>query len=165
MTVRGLPFSLLCAEQLTIVSTVIVTVAQFQFSQPTYSVGESDGPGMPTIVLVFGELTFPIDVDVATVAGGSATGNHKTVTVTDNWNTDVYYIFSAGLDYTPVLTQRLTFPSGSAPNAQMPFNVPIIPDNLVEGDETVNLMANTPSNFANVNPDSATLVIRDDDRK
>lgn len=63
---------------------IINTVAQFQFSQATYAVGESNGPGMPAIVLVFGELTFPIDVDVATVAGGSATGNDKIVTVTDN---------------------------------------------------------------------------------
>ena len=146
---------------------IIYTVAQFQFSQPTYLVGESNSPAMPAIVLVFGELTFPIDVDVATstVAGGSATGNHKTVT--NYWNTNgihVHTFFSAGVDYTPV-TQTFTFPSGSAPTAQMTFNVPIIPDNLAEGDETVNLVANSPSNFANVNPDSAILVIEDDDRK
>ena len=47
----------------------------------------------------------------------------------------------------------------------MPFDVTIISDSIVEGDETVNLMANSPSNFAVVNPDSATLVIVDDDRK
>ena len=47
----------------------------------------------------------------------------------------------------------------------MPFDVSIFPDNRAEGDETINLMANTPSNFANVNPDSATLFIEDDDRK
>ena len=51
------------------------------------------------------------------------------------------------------------------PNDQMIFNVAISPDDLAEGDETLNLMANTPSNFANVNPDSATLIIVDDDRK
>ena len=45
----------------------------------------------------------------------------------------------------------------------MSFNIPINNDVLVEGDETVNLMANSQSNFANVNPDSATLVIDDDD--
>ena len=47
----------------------------------------------------------------------------------------------------------------------MPFNVQIFPDILVEGDETVNLMANSPSDFATVDPDSATLVIDDDDCK
>ena len=47
----------------------------------------------------------------------------------------------------------------------MPFNIQIFPDVLVEGDETVNLMANSPSNFAIVDPDSATLVIDDDDCK
>lgn len=36
--------------------------------------GESSDPGLLAIELVFGELTFPIAVDVATVAGGSATG-------------------------------------------------------------------------------------------
>ena len=45
----------------------------------------------------------------------------------------------------------------------MPFDVTIFSDTLVEGDETVNLMANSPSNFAVVDPDSATLVIVDDD--
>ena len=45
----------------------------------------------------------------------------------------------------------------------MPFDVTIFSDTLVEGDETVNLMANSPSNFADVDPDSATLVIVDDD--
>ena len=69
------------------------------------------------------------------------------------------------MDFINIPTQTLTFPAGSAPNDQMPFNVQILPDSLVEGDETVNLMANSPSNFATVNPDSATLVIDDDDRK
>ena len=72
---------------------------------------------------------------------------------------------AAGLDYIAIPTQRLTFPAGSSPNNQIPFNVQIIPDVLVEGDETVNLMANSPSNFALVDPDSATLVIDDDDCK
>ena len=54
------------------------TVAQFGFSQTTYVVGESNGPAMPAIVLLFGELTFPIDVDVSTVAGGSATSIYST---------------------------------------------------------------------------------------
>ena len=83
---------------------VICIVAQFQFTQANYPVGESSGPGVPAIVLVFGELTFPIDVDVATVAGGSATGNHKTVTVSNYWKTDiVYYIFFFQLDLTTLL--------------------------------------------------------------
>lgn len=51
-----------------------IPVAQFRYSQPTYVVEESNGPAVPAIELVFGTLTFAIDVDVATVAGGSATG-------------------------------------------------------------------------------------------
>ena len=51
-----------------------IPVAQFRYSQPTYVVGESNGPAMPAIELVFGTLTFEINVDVTTVAGGSATG-------------------------------------------------------------------------------------------
>ena len=77
----------------------------------------------------------------------------------------MYSLFAAGLDYMNIPTQRLTFPAGSSPFDQIPFNVQILLDELVEGDETINLMANSPSNFASVNPDSATLVIDDDDRK
>ena len=54
-------------------SSMPITVAQFQFTQATYVVGEDAGPGQPAIVLVFGELTFPIDVQVATVQGATAT--------------------------------------------------------------------------------------------
>ena len=45
----------------------------FRFTQPTYIVGEANGPGLPAIELFSGTLTFPIDVQVATVPGGSAT--------------------------------------------------------------------------------------------
>jgi hypothetical protein len=125
-------------------STVSITdndLALFGFTQTTYVVGEANGPALPAIGLFSGTLTFPIQVQVTTAAGGSAT---------------------LGADYTGV-TQSLTFPAGSSPNVIMPFSVPITNDVLVEGDETVNLMANSPSNFAVVNPDSATLVIDDDD--
>ena len=46
--------------------------AMFRFTQPTYVVGEANGPGQPAIELFSGILTFPIDVQVATVLGGSA---------------------------------------------------------------------------------------------
>ena len=76
-------------------------------------------------------------------------------------------LFTAGPagDYIAIPTQRLTFLDGSSPNAQIPFNVQIVPDELVEGAETINLMANSPSNFATVDPDSAVISITDDDRK
>ena len=80
-------------------------------------------------------------------------------------NLFIIVLFAGGSDFIPIPTQTLTFPAGSEPNDQMPFNVQINPDNLVEGDETVSLMANSPSNFADVNPDSATLIIDDDDCK
>ena len=76
----------------------------------------------------------------------------------------MFLLITVGADYTGV-TQTLTFPAGSAPTDTMSFNIPIANDILVEGDETVNLMANSPSNRADVNPDSATLVIDDDDCK
>ena len=72
---------------------------------------------------------------------------------------------TAGEDFMSVL-ETLTFPAGASPanlNNMMSLNVPIIDDGLVEGDETINLMANSPSNFADVNPDSAILVIDDND--
>ena len=69
------------------------------------------------------------------------------------------------MDYINIPTLRLTFQTGSSPDSQIPFNVQILPDGLVEGVETVNLMANSPSNFAMVNPDSAVINIIDDDGK
>ena len=71
------------ADWYSIIMTIInhfflfLTVAQFRYSQPTYVVGESNGPALPAIELVFGTLTFDIDVDVATVPGGSATGMYN----------------------------------------------------------------------------------------
>ena len=53
---------------------LFIAVAQFRYTQLTYVVGESNGPAVPAIELVFGTLMFDIDVDVATVPGGSAAG-------------------------------------------------------------------------------------------
>ncbi len=61
-------------EKITNLFLLFIIVAEFRYSQPTYVVGESSGPATPAIDLVFGTLTFEINVDVATVAGGSATG-------------------------------------------------------------------------------------------
>lgn len=55
-------------------SFLFISVAQFRYTSSTYAVGEANGPAQPAIELVSGTLTFPIDVDVATVTGGSAIG-------------------------------------------------------------------------------------------
>lgn len=70
------------------------------------------------------------------------------------------------MDYVPIATQRLIFPAESSPsNPRITFSIQIIPDGLVEGDETVFLIAGSSSSFAIVDPDTATLIIANDDCK
>ena len=61
----------------------------------------------------------------------------------------------------------VVFPAGSSQGSQVSFNIPIIDDQLVEGDETILLQASTdePGEVPSQPPgqDRATVVIRDND--
>ena len=61
----------------------------------------------------------------------------------------------------------LRFPTGSSQNSQLPFDVPIIDDVLVEGEETILLEASTsaPGEVPQDAPGQprTTIIIRDDD--
>ena len=57
------------------------TVALFRFTQTFYDVAESESNAAVTIQLISGELTFDINVTVATVRGGNATSKYITVII------------------------------------------------------------------------------------
>jgi hypothetical protein len=105
------------------------------FSSATYSVAEAAGSASITVTLS-GATALTATVQYAT-GGGTATPDE---------------------DYTPV-SGSLTFTPGVTSQA---FSVPILPDGIHEGDETVGLSLQGPVS-ATLGLDSATLTILDDD--
>jgi hypothetical protein len=125
-------------------SQAVVTIADnesptsgfFNFSSPTYSVGEVGGQATITVTRTGG--SGPASVNFATGAGGTAT---------------------PGLDFTPT-SGTLNF---GPDDTSRTFTVTILDDNLVEGSETVPLVL-TPNGDAVVqDPNSAVLTILDDE--
>ncbi|XP_064394225.1 uncharacterized protein LOC135341566 isoform X3 [Halichondria panicea] len=114
----------------------------FQFTERSYSVDESDGPARPAIELVDKILTFPINIAIVDVFGGSATD---------------------GVDYIGVET-TVVFPANSRPGMEQSFTIPIIDDDLVEDRESINLeaTASAPGQFV-PRRDVAIVFIIDDD--
>ena len=53
-----------------------LTAAVFSFTETSYDVSEDAGPAVVVVELSRADLTFPIDVTVETVGGGSATGSY-----------------------------------------------------------------------------------------
>jgi hypothetical protein len=108
------------------------------FSSATYSVGENGGSATITVTRNNGS-TGQVGVNYAT-SNGTAT---------------------AGSDYTAV-NGTLTFAAGVTSQT---FAVPIINDDIVEGNETVNLTLTNPTGGATLgSPSTATLTIADDDQ-
>ncbi len=115
------------------VSLLHTVVPQVSFSSANYSVAENAGSATITVIL---NAASPRSVTVDyTTSDGTAT---------------------APGDYTPT-SGRLTFPSNSTSQS---FSVPIISDDLVEADETVNLRLTNASN-AIIGVGNATLTIVD----
>jgi hypothetical protein len=108
---------------------------EIAFSSVTYSVAEAAGSASITVTLT-GATALTATVQYAT-GGGTATPDE---------------------DYTPV-SGSLTFTPGVTSQA---FSVPILPDDLYEGDETVGLFLHSASG-ADLGLSSATLTILDDD--
>jgi hypothetical protein len=121
-------------------SEATVTVADvengtIQFSSATYSVNENGGSLTVTVVRTGG-------------SDGTVTVNYATSNGTAN----------AGSDYTAT-TGTLTFLPGDTSET---FNVPILPDAVVEGDETFNLTLTTPTGGAVIgSPATAVATIVD----
>jgi hypothetical protein len=95
-------------------------LAQVRFSQPASRVPEGTSPHRVYVELVLADgdqLAAPISVDVMDLMSGTATSI---------------------ADYA-LLTSTVTFGPGSTHGTTRPANMNIVADNLVEGDETVNL--------------------------
>jgi hypothetical protein len=108
-----------------------------QFSNATYSVNENGGTATITVTRTGGS-TGSVSVNYAT-SDGTAT---------------------AGKDYTAT-AGTLTFADGETSKT---FTIPILDDNLVEGNETVNLTLSSPTGGAALGSQAtATLTIVDDD--
>jgi len=117
--------------------TIVDNDIAVQFASSTFSVQES-GPNATIAVTRTGATNTTVSVNYAT-SDGSAT---------------------AGQDYGSQLG-TLTFGAGETSKT---FSITILDDNLVEGDETVNLTLSVPTGGAVLgNPSTATLTIHDDD--
>ncbi|WP_412468438.1 Calx-beta domain-containing protein [Pedobacter sp. KLB.chiD] len=69
----------------------------------------------------------------------------------------------AGLDYVAT-NGKLNFPAGSARGASLTFTVPVIDDNLVEGNETFNgIISNVTGGLVTIGNSTATVTIVDND--
>ncbi|MHC4499571.1 MAG: DUF2341 domain-containing protein, partial [Planctomycetota bacterium] len=106
---------------------------------------ESAGNHAVAVVLSVpsGTTPSPITVDVTDLGGGSAT---------------------SGKDYSAIGTVTLTFPAGSANGAIQTFNLGVLADTDVEGDETVNLQLNNVTGPGTLGAQTThTATITDDD--
>jgi hypothetical protein len=109
----------------------------FQFSDPTYSVGENAGNALVTVTRTGGS-SGAVNVSFAT-SNGTAT---------------------ASGDYTAV-SQTVSFANGDTSNKTI--SIPIINDTTAEANETVNLALSNPTGGAIGSPNPAVLTITDND--
>ena len=115
-----------------------VNTGVVQFSSSTFTETEQGSPVAVVTVSRVGGSDGVLDIDFATVAGGSATD---------------------GLDFTGV-SGTLSWAAGDTADKQI--LVPILDDALFEGDETVNLELSNPSVAGTLGtPDTAVLTITD----
>ena len=109
-----------------------------QFSSANYSVNENGGPA-----------------SVIATRTGSGTGVVTALCATSNGTA------TAGLDYTAVSSTLIWVDGDTAPKT---CNVPIIDDNVFEGNETVNLTLSNPTGGSTIGtPNAALLTIVDND--
>ncbi len=114
-----------------------------QFSNPTYSGGEGDGPFTVTVTRTGGSFG-TVSVDYAT-SNGTATGGAGC---------------TAGVDYIST-SGTLTFLDGETSKT---FNVTICDDATFEGDETINYALTNPTGGATLGtPNTAVQTIVDND--
>ena len=119
--------------------TIVNDDSAISFSSSTYSRSETSIDGVAIISIVRSGSTLGTStVDFTTTTNGTAT---------------------AGLDYTAT-TNSLVFANGETLKT---VTMPILPDSLVEGDETVGLLLTNVGGALLLAPSSATLTIVDDD--
>ena len=125
------PGATLGAQSTAVVTIIDVEPGVLQFSSATYSVNENGGSITITVNRTNGS-TEAVAVNYAT-SNGSAT---------------------AGSDYTAT-SGTLNFAIGQTSNT---FNIPILDDTLVEGNETINLTLSAPTNGATLGAQSTAVV-------
>jgi len=126
----------LCAYSRDQIGWLVGTQSSIQFSSTAYNVGEGDGYATITVTRTGG--TSAVGVNYAT-SNGTAT---------------------AGSDYTAV-SGTLSF---AVSETTKTFNIPVINDTAVEGNETVNIALSNPTGGATLGtPSTAVLTIIDDD--
>ena len=119
---------------------VVMGPGTVQFSAPTYSIGEA-GPSATITVNRVGGSAGAASVQVAVVAGGTATGG--------------------GTDFTYGSPQTVSWAAGES--AAKTVSVAITQDPTDEPDETVNLALQSPTTVTLGSPSTATLTVVDDD--
>jgi hypothetical protein len=122
---------------LNIIDDDVAQPGALQFSGPTFSVNESQGTATITVTRTGGS-NVPVTVHYATSDGSAVAGNDYTAT-----------------------SGTLSFGVGET---QKTFTVPILDDQLVEGNETINLALSAPTDGATLGSrTTATLTIIDND--
>ncbi len=75
----------------------------------------------------------------------------------------IYFNTTEPADYSPVISQQVTFPAGSGVGSQQCININIANDNIDEDNEQFSLSLTAGQNSAIGNPGAATVTIIDDD--
>lgn len=129
-------------------------------SAASLTILDDDNPSPQPGTLGFTATSYPIAENGgnATITVGRTAGTSGAVSVA--------YATSpgsagAGTDYTPV-SGTLSWASGEGGNKT--FQVPVLDDNVEDGNKTVNLLLQNPSGGANLGTSSATLAIADNEQ-
>ncbi len=77
----------------------------------------------------------------------------------------VFCFNTENADYSPVVSQPVTFPAGSGVGSQQCINILIVNDDTNEGNEQFSLSLTAGQNSAIGNPGAAIVTIVDDDSK
>ncbi len=75
----------------------------------------------------------------------------------------IYFNTTENADYSPVISQQVTFPAGSGVGSRQCININIANDNINEANEQFSLSLAAGQNSAIGNPGAATVTINDDD--
>lgn len=121
-------------------STAVLTIADnegVKFSALSYEINEDGGAATITVQLI-GTATSPVTVHYSTITGSA----------------------TAGQDYTSATNVALVFNIGESTKT---FNVPILEDDLREGDEALTLKLSNPINASLSTIPEATLTIHDNE--
>ena len=127
------------------------------FSETTYSVDEDNGPAQPVLV-----LSNPSSMNITVQV------RDDDDTATSEWANiiiiNINCTLTGGDDYGPGI-YTVVIPAGMT---MVPFNISIVDDNILEGDEDFDIVIvqpTLPDGVTRGDPGRATVTIVDNDRK